>query len=171
MTLTFMMKRMNMVVSPWCLKRGEVVAGLWEGSPCEGEGPAVETAGLTECPLAEGDGDPCLPPAGIMMRWAPAEVLLLRLTRVGWAGGVAVDATCPWDTHTEEGKIWTSIKYSLLHFSLSLSCFLFFYLCTNQSQGVATTLSLLVFVFFPITSLALLWACCLCLKQNLKMFV
>lgn len=117
MTPTSTMKRMNTVGLPWCLRREGVDADQWEVSQCAVAGPAMESAALTECPQVEGDGDPCLPHVEITMKWAPAEVLLHH-TRVGLVEGVAVDATCQWDTHTE-GKRWAEITYSLF------SCFAF----------------------------------------------
>lgn len=80
-----------------------MAADPWEGFPPVAAGPAAETAGLSVCLLAGGDGDPCNRPVEIMTT-VPAEVLLHH-TQVGFLGGTAVVETCPWDIRTEEGKI------------------------------------------------------------------
>ncbi|MEQ2181650.1 hypothetical protein GOODEAATRI_013802, partial [Goodea atripinnis] len=98
-TLTSMMKRMNTVALPLCLRRGGVAAGSWEASPCAEAGPAV-IVGMTECLPAEGCVGPCLPPAAITTISAPAGVLL-RPTPVGLAGEARGHETCQWVTHIE----------------------------------------------------------------------
>lgn len=159
MTQTSMMKHMNMVVLPWCLRRGGVDADLWAASPCEEADQVVVTVGMNECLPAEGCGDQCLILAATMMKWVPAEVLLHPIP-VGLAEVVAVHAACPWDTHIEEGKGWTHTNYlfclifPLQIMSLALSAAL--HTCLEKVVFVIITS---IFVNLYLYSLMYMWFC------------